>query len=173
MEDKQGVFRFVSSFFFILASCKYPAKALRRVLLGSQDVNNFLPVAKETLSNTEPPVPSPMVTVHSVKEGFLFPDLALVQSQKHLCIRLLHGPGDPQHLGVVSISTGGGGGLPSEPFKGSYFSAQLCSCAEGACLTAWLTQAEALMYQRKIVNVRWSCRESFANTKHFSLSAPS
>lgn len=36
-------------FFLILASCKYPAKALRRVLLGSQDVNNFLPVAKETL----------------------------------------------------------------------------------------------------------------------------
>lgn len=129
--------------------------ALRRVLLGSQDVNNFLPVAKEPPSNTEPPpVPSPVVTVQSVKEGFLFPDLALVQSDAetslHQAASWTRRP--PQHLGVVSISTGGGGGLPSEPFKGN---AQLrCSCAEGACLTGWLTQAEALMYQRKMVNVR-------------------
>lgn len=39
------------SLFFCSPPWKYPAEALRRVLLGSQDVNvNFLPVAKETLS---------------------------------------------------------------------------------------------------------------------------
>ena len=51
-------------------------------MLGSQDVNvNFLPVAKETLSLTEAPVASPMVTVLSLKEAFLFPVLSLVQSE--------------------------------------------------------------------------------------------
>lgn len=57
---KQGVCVFISAFehpvfLFLLAPWKYPAEALRRVLLGSQDVNvNFLPVAKETLSHRGP-----------------------------------------------------------------------------------------------------------------------
>lgn len=42
------------------------------------------------------PVPSPVVTVLSVKEAFLSLVFSVVQSdsEEHLCIRLLHGPAD-------------------------------------------------------------------------------
>lgn len=45
--------------FFCSPSWKYPAEALGRILLGSQDVNvNFLPVTEETLSHSGPgPLP--------------------------------------------------------------------------------------------------------------------
>lgn len=54
------------------------------------------------LSLTEALVPSPMVTVLSVKRAFLFPLFSLVQSdtEEHLCIGLHDGLGDPNIWGL-------------------------------------------------------------------------
>lgn len=75
--------------FFLLATWKYPAEALGRVLLGSQDVNvNFLPVTEESLSLTlslslslfqwtPGPLPHPWSRRFESKKPFCFFRLAI------------------------------------------------------------------------------------------------
>lgn len=148
-------------FFFLLATWKYPAETLGRVLLGSQDVNvNFLPVAKETLSLTAALVPSPMVTVLSVKEAFLFPVISLVQSdiEEHLRIRPLRWTGRPQHLGVVLIYCDGwwwlergGFSLPSELSRTVTFTPG--SSSADCYATVWMAWCRSCLSCRGVTQV--------------------
>lgn len=67
----------------------------------------FFPLLRR-LSLTEALVPSPMVTMLSVKEAFLFPVFSVVQSdiEEHLRIRLLRGPRDPNIWGLHCFPLG-------------------------------------------------------------------
>jgi len=90
------------------------------------------------LSLIEAPVPSPMVTVLSVKEAFLFPVLSLVQSdtEEHLCIGLLHGLGDPNIWGLYWFPVGGKTS-PKWAIQAGYFSTQPIFCCDCHAVVFW------------------------------------
>lgn len=99
---KQGVCVFISAFehfFLMLTTWKYPAEALRRVLLGSQDV--ILSVAKETLSQRAcfpPPWPPSFQPLSVSKKPFCFQPSPVVQSDWGTSLHQA-GPGDPNIWG--------------------------------------------------------------------------